>query len=184
MHEDTSPLPARRIVTKAHLPALPPAPSLAYPMHLYLIRHAHALDGDDDAARPLSPKGRKQIKKIAHLLRDAKAFDAVEIWHSPLRRARQTSLVLAQRLASQAKLCEVAGLEPDDAADSILKKLARLSHPVAIVGHEPHLSALASLLVAGRAAPPRFKLKKCAVLRLDYGGDGWAVRWHISPELV
>lgn len=47
-------------------------------MHLYLIRHAHALDGDDDAARPLSPKGRKQVRKLAGLLQDADAFDAGE----------------------------------------------------------------------------------------------------------
>lgn len=153
-------------------------------MHLYLIRHAHAIDGDDDAARPLSPKGRKQINRLSKVLLNAKAFDAVEIWHSPLRRAKQTGLVLATRLKSKAKLCEVAGLTPDDAPDSLLGKIDRLTRPVAIIGHEPHLSALASLLVAGRAAPPCFKLKKCAIVRLDCSGDGWAVRWHISPELL
>jgi len=153
-------------------------------MHLYLIRHAHALDGDDDAARPLSPKGRKQCRKLARFLGEAKAFEAEEIWHSPLRRARETSALLAKHLKSKAKLTAIAGLRPDDAGDSIIKKLRETSRAVAVVGHEPHLSALASLLLAGKAAPPRFVFKKCAALRLDRVDGGWAVRWQVSPELI
>jgi len=153
-------------------------------MHLYLIRHAHALDGDDDARRPLSAKGRKQVRALGRFLRDARAFEAEEIWHSPLRRAGETATLLAKRLKSKARLVRVAGLRPADAPDSILKKLNDLRHPVAVIGHEPHLSALASLLVVGESVPPRFVLKKCAALRLDHVDGVWAVRWHVSPELV
>lgn len=153
-------------------------------MHLYLIRHAHALDGDNDAARPLSPKGRKQVRALGRLLREAEAFEAVEIWHSSLRRAGETAAALAARLKTKARLVEMGGLRPGDAGDSILRKLNELRRPVAVVGHEPHLSALASLLVVGKAAPSRFVLKKCAALRLDKVDGVWAVRWHISPELI
>lgn len=153
-------------------------------MHIYLIRHAHALDGENDAARPLSPKGRKQIRSVARLLREAGVFEAGEIWHSPLRRAHETAGVLVKRLHCRARLKEVSGLKPDDAVDKIAEKLGDLRRPVAVVGHEPHLSALASLLVVGSAAPARFTLKKCAVLRLDRVSGGWNVRWHISPELL
>lgn len=153
-------------------------------MHLYLIRHAHALDGDDDAARPLSPKGRKQVRALGRLLRECRAFEAEEIWHSPLCRSAETAALLAQRLKTKVPTIEMGGLRPGDAADSILKRLKDLRHPVAVVGHEPHLSALASLLVAGKAAPPRFVLKKCAALRLDRADGVWAVRWQVSPELV
>ena len=153
-------------------------------MHLYLIRHAHALDGDNDSARPLSPKGRKQIRRLADLLLRTGAFEAGEIWHSPLRRAHESAGLLAKRLKLGTKLKEVTGLTPDDAVDRIAAKLGDLRRPVAVVGHEPHLSALASLLVAGQAAPPRFKLKKGAMLRLDHAEEGWVVRWHISPEVI
>lgn len=153
-------------------------------MHIYLIRHAHALDGENDAARPLSPKGRKQIRSVAKLLRKTEAFEARELWHSPLRRAHETAGVMVQQLRCRARLKEVSGLKPDDTADMIAEKLGDLRRPVAVVGHEPHLSALASLLVTGSASPVRFKMKKCAVLRLDRVGGGWSVRWHISPELV
>jgi len=153
-------------------------------MHVYLIRHAHALDGENDAARPLSPKGRKQIHAVAKLLRAAGTFEVREIWHSPLCRAHETAGVLVQRLGCRAKLKEVAGLKPGDAVDVIAEKLGDLRRPVAVVGHEPHLSALASLLVVGSATPVRFKMKKCSVLRLDRVGGGWSVRWHIGPELL
>jgi phosphohistidine phosphatase len=153
-------------------------------MHLYLIRHAHALDGDVDAVRPLSPKGRKQVRTLGRLLRETGTFEAAEIWHSPLHRAIETATLLAARLKSKARLVETSGLRPEASADSILKKLNELQRPVAVVGHEPHLSALASLLVTGKATPPRFVLKKCATLRLDDVDGVWAVRWHISPELV
>jgi phosphohistidine phosphatase len=153
-------------------------------MHLYLIRHAHAVDGDQDAARPLSPKGRKQVRALGRLLRETDTFEASEIWHSPLRRAAETAALLAARFKSKTRLVEVGGLRPGDAADSILKKINDLRRPIAVIGHEPHLSALASLLVAGKAAPPRFVLKKCAALRLDEVGGGWAVRWQVSPELI
>jgi phosphohistidine phosphatase len=153
-------------------------------MHLYLIRHAHADDGDDDAARPLSDKGRKQCRKLGRFLREANAFEAGEIWHSPLRRARETSALLAKHLDSKAELTAISGLRPDDPGDSILEKLRAARHPLAVVGHEPHLSALASLLVAGKAAPPRFVFKKGSILRLDRVDAGWAVRWQVSPELL
>jgi phosphohistidine phosphatase len=153
-------------------------------MHLYLIRHAHAIDGENDAARPLSPKGRKQVRNLGGFLREADVFEAAEIWHSPLRRAEETAVLLAARLGTKTRLVEAAGLRPDDAPNSILKRLNVLRHPVALIGHEPHLSALASLLVAGKAAPPRFVLKKCAALRLDRVEGVWAVRWQVSPELV
>ena len=43
-------------------------------MQLYLIRHAHALAEEIDPDRPLSPKGRAQIKKLARFLQAKSAF--------------------------------------------------------------------------------------------------------------
>ena len=54
-------------------------------MQLYLIRHAHALAEEIDPDRPLSPKGRAQIKKLARFLQAKSAFAPAELWHSPAR---------------------------------------------------------------------------------------------------
>lgn len=153
-------------------------------MQIYLIRHAHAVDGQDDAARPLSKKGRAQIRAMARFLRGNGALATREFWPSPLVRAVDTADLLVKRLRIRGKLTRVAGLLADDTPEIMAKRLGRVRRPVAVVGHEPHLSALASVLMAGRAKPPLVVLKKCAVLALEKQGNRWAVRWQISPETL
>jgi len=157
-----------------------PAPG----MKLYLIRHAHAEDGFADAARPLSARGRKQVRALARFLRHTGDFAPAEIWHSPLLRARDTAARLAGRLKLPAKLQVVAGLSWGDDPAIMAARLRTRRHSLALVGHEPHLSALASLLVAGSAAPSIFVLRKCAVLALERADGRWAVRWLVSPDLL
>ncbi len=151
-------------------------------MLLYLIRHAHALDGGSDAARPLSKRGRAQVRALAGVVRRQENFQPAALWHSPLVRARQTAGLLARRAKLPVPLHRVSGLTPDDDPRVIARRLNRLRRDVAIVGHEPHLSALASLLVTGEAEPPVFVLKKCAALALERYGTRWVVRWLVSPE--
>lgn len=153
-------------------------------MHLYLVRHAHAVDGADDAERPLSGKGLAQIRDVGRLLRTAEAVDMQQVWHSPLLRAQDTAVRLVKTLQVEVELLCVNGLRPGDEPELIARRLRNAGKPVMVVGHEPHLSALASLLVFGRENPPRFVFKKCAVLRLDRETNGWSVRWLVSPELV
>jgi phosphohistidine phosphatase len=153
-------------------------------MHVYLIRHAHAEDGEIDGARPLSRKGLRQIRAISRFLSEHSALEVDEVWHSSFVRAHDTATLLAKRLRLKAELVEKSGLKPQDDPHAIARRLRQLSYPVAIVGHDPHLSALASLLVAGYAVPSHFVLKKCAVLRLDRSGSAWSVRWQIAPEII
>lgn len=164
-----------------------PAPLMAIhhgAMSLFLIRHAHAVSAEEDPERPLSKRGQKQIRALARFLRETHAFDCPEIWHSPLARSRQTAERLIKHLGLAAKPVEVSGLEGDDNPGATASQLKARRRPLAIVGHEPHLSALASLLVAGVAEPRRFVLKKCAALALEHQDGVWAVRWQISPEIV
>jgi phosphohistidine phosphatase len=153
-------------------------------MHLYLVRHADALEGANDDARPLSPKGVEQIQRVGDWLRVAGAVEVDEIWHSPLVRARDTAMRLAEQLKSRAKLRPMDDLRSEDDPEKILPRLNELRKPVMLVGHNPHVSFLATLLVTGRPSPAGFAFKKCAVLRLDREGGAWIVRWLISPELV
>lgn len=152
-------------------------------MHVFLIRHAHAEDAEPDDRRPLSPKGRRQVREIGRWLKHAKALEVEEIWHSPLVRSRETAERLAGHLKLAAPLREISGLRPGDDPVRLVRQLHGLRRNVAIVGHDPHLGALASLLVSGREEPSCFRLKKGSVLRLDRG-SGWTVRWQISPELI
>ena len=153
-------------------------------MKIYLIRHAHALDGKDDAVRPLSAKGRKQIRQVAAFFRRNGLLATKEFWHSPLVRARDTAKLLAAQLKGRVRLIERDGIEPEADPVIMAKRLQASRRPVAVVGHEPHLSALASVLVSGRARPPLFVLKKCAVVCFERSGRRWAVRWQVEPDLL
>lgn len=153
-------------------------------MLLYLIRHAHAVDDQNDAARTLSRKGREQVRLVADFLQASDEFTPDEMWHSSLVRARETAELFAERMKNPPQLIETAGLQPEDSPDRIVTRLAHAGiESLALVGHEPHLSTLASLLVA-RTPEPRFIFKKCTVLALEGTPPWWQVRWQISPELV
>ena len=160
------------------------AAGLAWCMQLYLIRHAEAEAGVDDAARPLSQRGREQIRQMGRFLRKNGALAATEFWHSPLVRARDTAVRLVKQLKLRARLVQVAGLRYSDNPAIMAGRLGKISRPVALVGHEPHLGALASLLVAGTARPARFELKKGAVLALERVRGRWFVRWLVSPGMI
>jgi phosphohistidine phosphatase len=151
---------------------------------LYLIRHAHAIDAEVDETRPLSARGEQQVRTLAEFLRGKDVFQPEEFWHSSLVRAQQTATLLSQRLRLSAPLSLMPDLEPEADPRAVARRIKARSRPLAIVGHEPHLSALASLLVVGKMEPPSFVMKKCAALALDGGGEFWAVRWHVSPELL
>jgi len=157
-------------------------------MELYLIRHAHALAETEDPGRPLSPKGRAQVRHLARALRDRSAFAPAAIWHSPLARSRQTARLLAKALAFTAPLTEVAGLEPENNPRTLAARLKTVRRALAIVGHEPHLGLLAALLVTGTATPGLFQLRKSAVLCLEreaaVPGGAWRVRWLLPPGLI
>jgi phosphohistidine phosphatase len=154
-------------------------------MLVTLIRHAHALDGEDDARRPLSRRGRQQVRALADFLRSSAAFQPDAIWHSGLVRAEETAALLRRRLKLKAPCAPAPGLAPEDAPHAAAARIDAAGHDrLAVVGHEPHLSGLASLLVTGRAVPPVFAMKKCAALTLEGGGRHWIVRWHVSPEVI
>jgi phosphohistidine phosphatase len=153
-------------------------------MNVYLVRHAHAVGADEDPVRPLSPRGRDQVLALADFLRRSGQFLPVEVWHSPLMRSRQTAELLVRQMRLAAPLTLMPDLEPEDDPRAALRRIRATTHSVAIVGHEPHLSALATLLIGSRSALPLFVMKKCAALAFEGLEAHWSVRWHISPDLI
>ena len=153
-------------------------------MKLYLVRHTHALSDAEDPTRPLSPKGREVALAMGRWLgRHAKPA-VLEVWHSPLVRARETAELFAEGAHLKAPLREVAGLLPEDPPDPMAAALGRHGDSVMIVGHEPFLSALAEqLLDLGNGG---VEFQKGAVLCLERGprGTPWTLAWHVSPTLV
>jgi phosphohistidine phosphatase len=153
-------------------------------MQLYLIRHAHAVDADEDPERPLSKRGVEQVESLASFLRRSRLFLPAEFWHSSLARSRQTTELLSQRLRLEVPHTLMPDLEPEDDPRAAARRIKAVAHSLAIVGHEPHLSMLATLLVVGKMEFPVFVMKKCSALALEGEGAHWSVRWHVSPDLI
>lgn len=142
-------------------------------MKLYLLRHGEAIDATEprfttDAARPLTPKGIKRTRQLANGLRQMEiAFDV--ILSSPLVRARQTAEIVARSLQLLDALRYTPHLALDGAVVDLLAQIGQLRPQpgaVLLVGHEPFLSRLISLLCTGGPALG-LTMKKGGLCRLE-----------------
>jgi phosphohistidine phosphatase len=159
---------------------------------LYIIRHARAGHADpavwrDDAERPLTDDGRKRFREAARgLSRLVPNVDVV--LSSSFARAWQTAELLHE-VAGWPEPTRCAELEVGRTPASAAATLAdRAEHSVAVVGHEPHLSRLASLLSTGSEDGLQLELKKGAVALLSFDGaarPGTAcLRWTVPPKIL
>lgn len=151
------------------------------------MRHAEALDGPDDAARPLSPRGWKQAREVARFLKDAGiAFDAA--YTSPLVRARETAeavLKVCGSVSSKA-LQETDALRIEGTRrefDAWLRALPDDEH-VLVLGHAPTLADRVRGLVS-IADAESFRLPKggLACVETDDRRSG-ALKFFITPKLL
>jgi phosphohistidine phosphatase len=145
---------------------------------IYLIRHADAVSDEVDPLRPLSAKGRDQVVGVCRILQRGPDFKPAEFWHSPLARSRETAELLARGLRLSAPVVLTPGLEPEDDPAKIAAVLGSEARDIAVVGHEPHLGILASLMVEGPGrAGICITFPKAGVLALSRKGKRWQPEW-------
>ena len=161
-------------------------------MKLYILRHGDAGEHGDprypnDAARPLTSKGIKRTRQLANALRQMEiSFDV--IFSSPLVRARQTAEIVARSLDLEKKLRLSNHLAPDGAFVDILAQVDNArptAKTVLLVGHEPYLSELISLLCTG-GPTLGLTLKKGGLCRMEVGsikaGRCAMLEWLLTPR--
>ena len=158
-------------------------------LEIYLIQHAESKSKEEDSTRPLTDEGWKTVEMVGALLaRLGIGFDRV--FHSEKLRAQQTAEILADSLKISAKVEAHAGLDPLDPVEPIMYWLSEQAQQglrsVAIIGHLPFLDKLASLLVAGNETLGAIAFQHAGVVRLvpKAEGQGYAIRWVLTPELV
>lgn len=160
-------------------------------MILYIVRHAIALEAalfeGDDSQRPLTSKGQRKMRSIAKGLKELE-IQLDLILTSPYLRATQTAHILAKKfdLKEERMIC-IDQLAPtgyaDQLIDEINEKYGDIQN-IAIIGHEPYLSNLASVLITGDPNASII-LKKGGVCRLSvekiqYGRCAM-LEWLLSP---
>jgi phosphohistidine phosphatase len=162
-------------------------------MKLHILRHGDAVEcGDpryDEAERPLTAKGRQRTKLLAHALRQMEvSFDAV--LSSPLTRARETAELVAGGLFLKFTPELTDHLGPTGSMEKLVAQVGAL-HPqpesVLLVGHEPYLSGLISLLCTGDI-DLRLTMKKGGLCRLRVDelscGKCATLEWLLPPRLL
>jgi phosphohistidine phosphatase len=158
-------------------------------MKLTIIRHAIAVaagsEGMSDDERPLTSKGRRRFQEVARGLAEICEPPDV-LLTSPLPRAAETAAIAAAAWGDVAVISEPVLAQ--GSVDQILAVLARQSpdQHVAIVGHEPTLSALLARLL-GSGTGERFAFRKGGVAHLEVPGapaDGGRLQWFARPRIL
>ena len=116
-------------------------------MDLLLWRHAEAEDGDDDLARALTDRGEKQARSMAASICAHRPKD-LRILVSPAVRTQQTAEALKLPFETHRKI------GPDACVSELIAASGwpQASGAVLIIGHQPSLGRMASLLLAGQEA--------------------------------
>jgi phosphohistidine phosphatase len=152
---------------------------------IYVVRHAIAEERDadrwpDDAERPLSPDGEKAFRQAARGLRElVPSVDVV--LSSPYVRAWRTAEILHEVAGwPPPERCDLLGAyrAPADALGAIGARPEASS--IAVVGHEPYLSRLISILLTGDLDAVSLDLKKGGVVRVDDN----VLRWYATPRML
>lgn len=150
-------------------------------MDLLLWRHAEAEDGEDDFERALTARGEKQAAAVARWLHQHLPRH-LRIIASPTVRTRQTAEALDLPFEIERRIGPEAGA-PD--------LLAAAGWPttrgaVLLVGHQPGLGQLASLLLAGQEA--EWSIKKGVLWwlsrRVREGEPQTVLRTVVAPDFL
>lgn len=160
-------------------------------MQIYIIRHAIAELREaweqPDEARPLTQAGRKKMKRIARGLARL-GVKLSHLYSSPLVRAQQTAEILQAQFQLKST-AQTQLLVPEANPADIIPWLNEHTENVALalVGHEPHVSALLAYLLTGQTrAPMPFKKGGVALLEVNRPvvAGQCALRWLLEPRAL
>lgn len=158
-------------------------------MQLLIIRHAIAEDreefargGESDDARPLTAFGKQRmVRNTRGLRRVVPTIDLLAT--SPLVRAVQTAGIIGDAYGiTEVAVCEA--MRPERPMKDFAWWLGRnREHDVvAVVGHDPHVSVLATWLLTGLEEPRvLFKKGGCLMVEIANTAAGATLLWAIAP---
>jgi phosphohistidine phosphatase len=166
--------------------------ALSLDMNIFFLRHGIAVERgtkgfEKDSERPLTAKGKRQLRKSAAGMKKIKLrFDL--ILSSPYERARRTAEIVAEELKLKKRLKVTDALKYENDPAQVIGELATLKrapHNVLLVGHEPYLSRLASMLVSGNG-DLAMDLKKGGLGKLEmeslHVGRCAQLAWLLTPK--
>jgi phosphohistidine phosphatase len=126
---------------------------------LVLMRHGQALSAQEsgplgDAGRKLSPDGRTQIKTSSMRLKELGVLPGIII-SSPFLRAVETADIVAEHFPSAKRATEPALVSTAPLSDIVkaITSKAAGETSVLVIGHQPTLGSICSLLLRSDCVP-------------------------------
>ncbi len=159
-------------------------------MEIYILRHGIAVERGsrkykNDSDRPLTEEGDEKTRQIAKamLALDLK-FDL--ILSSPFARAEQTAHIVAEELGGEVTYTDY--LTPGGNSLQLIQEINdEKPQRVLLVGHEPDLSRLISVLMIGNSEA-LIELKKGGLCKLTTDrltfGRCATLNWLVPPKLL
>jgi phosphohistidine phosphatase len=152
-------------------------------VQVYLVQHGEAKPEAQDPTRPLTDRGREEVQRVAQHAA-ALGLRIAEIRHSGKLRARQTAEILVGALSPLHGIREMDGLAPADDPGKATAEIESAREPLMLVGHLPHLSRLASLLLVGDPGREIIRFRNGAIVCLVQGEGRWLLQWVLTPEFA
>ena len=157
-------------------------------MEIYVLRHGIAVERGTsgykkDSDRPLTKEGEEKVRQIAQaMLAMGLEFDL--ILSSPYVRAAKTAQIVAEELDEDVKFTE--HLESGGNHLGLVGQLNDAkAERVLLVGHEPDLSRLMSLLISGGTSSS-IELKKGGLCKMTAEklafGQCATLNWLLTPK--
>lgn len=151
-------------------------------MLLYLVRHGKAEPGIEDAARPLTPAGRKAVRRMADRLAGT-GMHIARLETSDLVRAKETAEILAAALGGT--VVEADDLYPSANVERVVQRLPTdQREPLMLVGHLPFMGRLATSLLTGNPSAQLLRFRTGAVACLGNDNGWWELQWFLPPDLA
>lgn len=147
------------------------------------MQHGIAYSKQEDPARPLSEIGRFEVTAVARRASELR-LQLGEIRHSGKLRAQQTAEILAKHVSSERPSAVLRGLDPGDDPLGLVPSLDASDAPMTLVGHLPHLSRLASLLLCDDPERDVVAFRNGAIVQLVRSDETWRVSAVLTPELA
>lgn len=164
-------------------------------MHVLLVRHAAAEVRDaarhaDDTQRPLTRGGARRFDAMLRLLRPS--LPPIDrLLSSRYARAWQTAEIMSRRFRCGQPVRSTAMEEQGLGAmfDALREHAIDQVGCVAMVGHEPHISAFAATLLVGPTAGSlSLRVRKGAIICLRFdahiAAGAATLEWMVAPRVV
>jgi phosphohistidine phosphatase len=154
-------------------------------MKLYLMQHGEARSKEEDPDRPLSAKGQEDVEFVSAFAAKHLNLSIKQIMHSGKTRAQQTAELAAEQFRPPRGILETGDLEPMADAAVWAKRLKEADDNMMLVGHLPHLSKLASILLCGDAARKVVAFRMGGIVCLERDDvQIWSLAWMITPQAL